>query len=66
MVEKFNINLRSAGENDFRSVSRIFAEENRFHAQLVPEIIQVADPIMTPEWFGEVLSKLCNLFSTAS
>jgi hypothetical protein len=31
------------------------AEENRYHAELMPEIFQVADPIMTPEWFGEVL-----------
>ena len=56
MVEKQNIKIRLATEDDFEPVSRIFAEENQYHAELVPDIVQVADPIMTPEWFQEVLS----------
>ena len=51
-----NIEIRLATEADFDQVGNIFAEENQFHAQLVPEIIQVADPIMTHEWFDEVLN----------
>jgi len=54
-VKKLNISIRFAKETDFEQVGKIFSEENRFHAELVPEIIQVADPIMTPEWFDEVL-----------
>lgn len=48
--------IRSASPEDFDGVGRVFAEENQFHADLVPEIIQVADPIMTQEWYAEVLS----------
>ena len=47
--------IRSANHTDFEQVGNIFTEENRFHAELVPEIIRVADPIMTREWYGEVL-----------
>jgi len=48
--------IRLATLADFASVGKIFAEENQFHADLVPEIIQVADPIMTHEWYHEVLN----------
>jgi len=51
-----NIEIRSVTEADFEQVGYIFAEENRFHAELVPEIIQIADPIMTQEWFDDVLN----------
>jgi ribosomal protein S18 acetylase RimI-like enzyme len=47
--------IRLVTEADFEQVGHIFAEENRFHAELVPEVIQVADPIMTQEWFDDVL-----------
>ena len=48
--------IRLANHTDFEQVGNIFSEENRFHAELVPEIIRVADPIMTREWYGEVLN----------
>lgn len=51
-----NIEIRLATKADFEQVGIIFAEENQFHAELVPEIIQVADPIMTPIWFDDVLN----------
>lgn len=54
-MKKLNISIRFAKGTDFEQVGKIFSEENRFHAELVPEIIQVADPIMSPEWFDEVL-----------
>ncbi len=47
--------IRLATEDDFEQVGQIFAEENRFHVELVPEIIQIADPIMTQEWFDDLL-----------
>jgi len=50
-----NIGIRLATKKDFDQVGLIFAEENRFHAELVPEIIQIAEPIMTTQWFDEVL-----------
>ena len=48
--------IRLAVQEDFEGVGRVFTEENQFHADLVPEIIQVADPIMTADWYAEVLS----------
>lgn len=50
-----NVEIRLATGSDFEQVGKIFAEENKFHAQLMPEIFQIADPIMTPEWFDDVL-----------
>jgi ribosomal protein S18 acetylase RimI-like enzyme len=47
--------IRLVTAADFEQVGDIFAEENRFHATLVPEIVQIADPIMTHDWFDEVL-----------
>ena len=50
-----DIEIRFATRSDFEQVGNIFSEDNRYHAELMPEIFQVADPIMTPEWFDEVL-----------
>jgi ribosomal protein S18 acetylase RimI-like enzyme len=50
-----NIEIRLATGSDFEQVGNIFSEENRYHAELMPEIFQVANPIMTPEWFDEVV-----------
>jgi ribosomal protein S18 acetylase RimI-like enzyme len=58
-----NMEIRVVTEVDFEQVGIIFAEENRFDAELVPEIVQIADPIMTHEWFDDVLNDLeKNLF----
>ncbi len=51
-----NLTIRSATESDFNQVGKIFAEENRFHANLQPHIFRVIEPIMTPEWYNEILS----------
>ena len=51
-----NNEIRLATAADFEPIGIIFAEENRFHVELVPEIIQIADPIMTQEWFDDVLN----------
>ena len=50
------VTIEPATPSDFDQIGRVFAEENRFHAELLPELFQVADPIMTPEWFEAVLS----------
>jgi ribosomal protein S18 acetylase RimI-like enzyme len=47
--------IRLATEADLERVGDIFSEANRFHAGLVPEVFQVANPIVTPEWFDGVL-----------
>jgi ribosomal protein S18 acetylase RimI-like enzyme len=52
------VSIRPASMSDFDAVGRIFAQENRFHAELVPEIVQVLDPIMTEAWFARLLAKL--------
>ncbi|UCC50774.1 MAG: GNAT family N-acetyltransferase [Anaerolineaceae bacterium] len=51
-----NMEIRLATAADFEQVGTVFAEENRFHAELVPEIVQTAIPIMTQEWFDDVLN----------
>jgi ribosomal protein S18 acetylase RimI-like enzyme len=51
-----DIAIRQAMSSDFDQVGRVFAEENRFHAALLPERFQIAEPIMTHEWFGEILT----------
>jgi ribosomal protein S18 acetylase RimI-like enzyme len=48
--------IRKALESDFDQVSIIFADENAFHSQLLPERFQIADPIMTPDWFNKILT----------
>lgn len=57
--------IRLATQADFEQVGNIFTEENQFHAELVPEIIQVADPIMTRKWYGEVLNNPHNTLFVA-
>jgi GNAT superfamily N-acetyltransferase len=51
-----HIEIRLVTKADFEQVGKIFAEENQYHAKLVPEIIQIADPIMTQVWFDDVLN----------
>ena len=51
-----NITIRQAAEADFDQVGNVFADENRFHADLLPDRFRVADPIMTREWFNEIIS----------
>ena len=55
-VHKMNIEISLVAKADFEQVGTIFAEENCCHAELVPEIIQIADPIMTQEGFDDVLN----------
>ena len=48
--------IRKALETDFDQVSGIFADENAFHSQLLPGRFQIADPIMTRNWFKKILA----------
>ncbi len=48
--------IRKALERDFDQVSIVFADENAFHSQLLPERFQITDPIMTPDWFKKILT----------
>ena len=43
------IQVREAGIADFDRLCALFAEENRFHAQLVPAYIQVTPQVLTRE-----------------
>jgi ribosomal protein S18 acetylase RimI-like enzyme len=47
--------IRQATKADFDQVGRVFSEENRYHSEIVPGVIQVAEPIMTQEWYSAVL-----------
>jgi hypothetical protein len=59
------VEIRLANQADFDQVGKIFAEENQFHADLVPEVIQTADPIMSTEWFDDVLRNPHKAFFVA-
>jgi hypothetical protein len=51
MLERgMDVVIRKVLETDFDQVSIIFADENAFHSQLLPERFQIADPIMTLDW----------------
>ncbi|HEY9645486.1 MAG TPA: hypothetical protein V6C88_03900, partial [Chroococcidiopsis sp.] len=47
--------IRPATADDFDSVSAILAQTNRFHTALLPDRFQIAVPIMTVEWFDDML-----------
>ena len=51
-----DITIRLASIADLDQVGRIFAEENRYHVELLPERFRVVEPIITHEWFASVLS----------
>jgi len=47
--------IRVAREEDFAGLLRLFTEENLFHASLVPESVNVAEPVLTPEELLDLL-----------
>jgi ribosomal protein S18 acetylase RimI-like enzyme len=47
--------IRQATQSDFDQVGAVFAEENQFHTDLLPDRFQIAKPIMTHEWFDAIL-----------
>ena len=49
------MNIREVNSFDFEQVGSIFFEELQFHADLLPDRFQVAEPIMTLAWFEEIL-----------
>ena len=49
--------IRTATKADFEGVGLVFAGDNRYHANLLPDRFQVADPIMTQEWYDRVLAE---------
>jgi ribosomal protein S18 acetylase RimI-like enzyme len=51
-----NTQIREACSSDFEVLCTLFAEENRFHASLVPAYIKIAAPVLTQEELGEFLS----------
>jgi ribosomal protein S18 acetylase RimI-like enzyme len=51
-----NILVRDAKDTDFEQLVALFAEENRFHAELVPDYIQVTDDILTRDELHEFIT----------
>jgi len=51
-----SVTIRQATESDFEQLGALFVEELTFHAGLLPDLYQVADPIMTYEWFGRIIT----------
>ena len=48
--------VRKVRETDFDQVSVIFADENAFHSQLLPDRFQIANPIMSRDWFNNIFT----------
>jgi ribosomal protein S18 acetylase RimI-like enzyme len=61
-----NIVVREALEADFEQVAELFMEELTFHAGLLPDRFQIADPIMTREWFNEILADTTKMIIVAT
>ena len=55
-----NAQVREAGESDYESLCALFAEENRFHATLVPEYIRVTPHVLTQEDLHDFLTSCTN------
>jgi ribosomal protein S18 acetylase RimI-like enzyme len=53
-----NILVRNARDADFGQLVALFAEENRFHAELVPDYIQATDDILTKAELHEFISSV--------
>ncbi|MBN1660793.1 MAG: GNAT family N-acetyltransferase [Anaerolineae bacterium] len=51
-----NVKVREADESDFESLCTLFAEENRFHASLVPEYIKTTPQVLTQEELRDFLT----------
>ncbi|NNF99449.1 MAG: GNAT family N-acetyltransferase [Desulfobacteraceae bacterium] len=47
--------IREATTADFGIAGILFSEENRFHTELLPDIFQVAVPIMTHQWYDGII-----------
>jgi hypothetical protein len=46
------IDIKPAQQADLEELQRLFREENRFHAVLVPEYIQATDDMLRPTEFA--------------
>jgi GNAT superfamily N-acetyltransferase len=56
MLDSIEVVIRPADAGDFSAVGRVFSEENRFHAELLPDRFQVADPIMEHDWYDAIIA----------
>ena len=48
-MHSFPVIIREALNSDFKQLCKLFLEENRFHAELVPEYIQTTSEVLTQE-----------------
>jgi ribosomal protein S18 acetylase RimI-like enzyme len=48
--------IRPATRADFDQVGQIFTQELAFHTRLLPDMFNLADPIMTHEWYDDQLT----------
>ena len=48
--------IRTAAETDYENVNRLFSGQLTHHVALLPDRFQSADPVMTRQWFDEVLA----------
>lgn len=61
-----NGQVREANASDFAALCTLFAEENRFHAALVPEYIKTTPQILTQEeWRDFLTSSTTRVFVCA-
>ena len=51
-----NLIIRPATQADFDQVGQVFTQELTFHSRLLPAMFNLADPIMTRQWYNEKLT----------
>lgn len=51
-----DVRVRTATDADLDAAARVFSEENRLHATLLPHIFRVAEPVISEAWLQEVLA----------
>jgi ribosomal protein S18 acetylase RimI-like enzyme len=55
-LRRMDIKVRQARSSDFGGVSEVFEEANQFHVELLPDRFRILKPIMTHEWFEEIIA----------
>lgn len=52
-----NVKIRPAAAEDYEAVNRIFVSELAHHVSLLPHRFQLAEPVMSRQWFEDVLTQ---------
>jgi ribosomal protein S18 acetylase RimI-like enzyme len=59
------IKIRDAQFSDYEPILALYTEELAYHVELVPEIFQMAEPVMTKEWYKQQLDNAAVMLTIA-